>query len=120
MQTPAHDPWRCSVCGSLSVECRTWSDVNTGESAAGDDGIEYLCLDCENNNVIHESEYLQRVEEWWNGMDENEQEKLVYVHFGKIDQTTEGPLSRFWQTCSNKQKIDIWRKIIYPDCDAND
>lgn len=118
-QTPAHDPWRCSVCGSLSVECRTWSDANTGESAAGDDSIEFRCLDCENDNVIPESEYLPRVEEWWNAMDEQERKEIADTHFNVADHAIDETCPDSWQTCSPGQKIDIWREYIYPDCNID-
>lgn len=62
IQDEKEDPWCCSACGSLHVECRTWADANTGEGAAGDDSIEFHCLDCDNNDAIFESEYLAHVE----------------------------------------------------------
>lgn len=109
------DPWRCSMCGSLSVECRIWRNVNTGETAAGDDSIEYLCLDCENDNVIPESEYLPRVEEWWNAMDEQDRKEIVRAHCDESRHSAPETCHDFWQTCSSGQKIDIWREYIYPD-----
>lgn len=119
-QPDASELWRCSVCGSLSVECRTWSDVNTGETAAGDDSIEYRCLDCENDGVILESEYLSRVEEWWSGLDEHEREEIICAHLDETAHSTDGNYPNFWQNRSTGQKIDIWREYIYPDCCNND
>ncbi len=119
-QHDASELWRCSTCGSLSVECRIWSDVNTGKTAAGDDNIEYRCLDCENDNVILESEYLLRVEEWWSSLDEHEREEIVRPHLNETNHSTVGTYHNFWQDCSKGQKIDIWRKRIYPDCFSDD
>ncbi len=115
-QLDVSELWQCSACGSLSVECRTWSDVNTGETAAGDNSIEYRCLDCENDDVILESEYLPRVEEWWSGLDEHEQEEIVCTHLNETTHNTDGRCPNSWQNLSTGQKIDIWREYIYPDC----
>lgn len=115
-QLDVFELWQCSACGSLSVECRTWSDVNTGETAAGDNSIEYRCLDCENDDVILESEYLPRVEEWWSGLDEHEQEEIVCTHLNETTHNTDGRCPNSWQNLSTGQKIDIWREYIYPDC----
>ncbi len=119
-QTHVQDLWRCSACGSLSVECRAWRDVNTGETSAGDDSIEYLCLDCENDDVILESEYLSRVEEWWSELDEHERKEIICTHLDETAHHTDGSCPNFWQNRSNGQKIDIWREYIYPDCCNND
>ena len=119
-QPDAPELCRCSACGSLAVECRTWSDVNTGETAAGDDSIEYRCLDCENDDVILESEYLPRVEEWWSGLDEHEREEIICAHLDETAHHTDENCPNFWQNRSNGQKIDIWREYIYPDCCHND
>lgn len=119
-QPDASKLWRCSTCGSLSVECRTWSDVNTGKTTAGDDSIEYRCLDCENDDVILESEYLPRVEEWWSGLDEHKQKEIICAHLDETAHHTDDNCPNFWQNRSNGQKIDIWREYIYPDCCNND
>lgn len=116
-----NDPWRCSACGSLQVECRTWTDANTGEDAAGDDSIKFRCQDCDNDNAIFESEYLPRVEEWWNGAASGQKQEIVEIVQADFpdNDTREARIGKacqeFWHNRTNDQKIEIWRKYIYPD-----
>lgn len=117
VKIPPTNLLRCNVCGSLHVECRKWSDVNTGEEAAGDDSIAYRCMDCDNENVAFESEYIQRVEEWWNYAASNEKQDISGIQrtdYQDDKQFREACL-QFWNNKTSGQKIDIWRKRIYPE-----
>lgn len=114
------DPWRCSACGSLEVESRVWADANTGENATGDDSIEYHCLNCDHDHVIPESEYLQRVEEWWSQADFPTMERITglrQVDFSAQDgyQGFVDSASAWWMKQTTDQKIRRWQEIIYPE-----
>lgn len=117
VSVPQEDPWRCSACGSLNVECRTWADANTGEGAAGDDSIEYRCLDCDNENVIQESEYLPRVEEWWSQTGFAEKQEITGIRTADFPagEQYEEVCQQFWRSRTNDQKISFWQKFIYPE-----
>ena len=114
------DPWRCSACGSLEVESRVWANANTGENATGDDSIEFHCLNCDHDNVIPESEYLQRVEEWWSQANFPTMERITglrQVDFSAQDgyQGFVDSASAWWEKQTTDQKIRRWQEIIYPE-----
>lgn len=116
---PPNDPWRCSACGSLEVESRVWVDANTGENATGDDSIEFHCLNCDHDHVIPESEYLQRVEEWWSQADFQEMERITGYHQSDFDpdegfQDFVDACEEWWCKQSIEEKINIWREYIDP------
>jgi hypothetical protein len=66
------DPWRCGVCGSLSVQQRAWIDPNYMEIARFNDcdRNDYYCAECEDNHYfVRESELLEKARDWWNKAD---------------------------------------------------
>ena len=69
----------CVECGSPQVEVKAWVNANTDEylSDAEDDYCGRWCDQCEDNaDLCTKEEYIDKMQDWWNGQDYDTQREL--------------------------------------------
>ena len=103
------DVYVCAECGSPEVELKAWVNANTNEfmSTADDDYYDRWCNQCEDNiDYCNKKEYIEKIQEWWNGLDFITMESITGLH--ESDYSSEDGSQSFVDACN-----EWWKGLDY-------
>lgn len=109
------DLYVCEECGSTSIQTQAWIDPNTYKyiDTTGIDRYDNWCDECmENIYFCKKSEFVERMETWWNNADLHTMEKVT--GFQQDDFSPENDSHDFVNACQvwwNKKSYDKKRVI---------